>query len=87
MGKPRRIIMRVDVSPGTREALDATTERFGSTYISVCSRAITWLCQQDDVIQATVLQNHPFPSPDADELTRSILQRLATTGRRSRHQG
>jgi len=42
MPQQRRIIMRVDVSAGTPERLNATVERFLSTNISVDSRVIDW---------------------------------------------
>jgi len=73
--KPRRVVMRLEVRPGTSEALGTATKAWGSTHITVASRAIEWFCQQNEVIQATILGLHPTP-PAPEELIRAILQRM-----------
>jgi hypothetical protein len=70
-----RIIMRLEVRRGTPEALDAATKEWASTHLSVASRAVEWLCQQDDGVQAMILGLYPMSS-DTNELARLILKRM-----------
>ncbi len=73
--KLKRTIMRVEISPGTPEALDAAVQRVGSTNVSVCSRVVDWLCDQDDVVQAAVLGLYPSAAEQPD-VKRLALQRM-----------
>jgi hypothetical protein len=50
-----RIIMRIEVAPGTPQAIQRTVDQFGVTHLSLSSRVLTWLCEQDDVTQAAIL--------------------------------
>ena len=51
----RRIIMRIETAAGTPQRLDAVVKKYGSTHVSVCSRAITWVCGQDEEVQNAIL--------------------------------
>jgi hypothetical protein len=67
--------MRIEIGPDVPKRLDAVTEQFLSTHISISSRLIDWFIKQDSEVQATVLRLHPDP-PGRDELARMILGRL-----------
>jgi hypothetical protein len=67
--------MRIDVSPGVSEALEAVVKRVGSTSISVQSRVVDWLCAQDGVAQATVLGL--YPSTEQPDVATLVLKRMA----------
>jgi len=66
--------MRIEVLPGLPEALSNTTDRFGSTQVSVVSRLIEWFTEQSDVIQAGVLGLHP--EDVKNELPKMIFDRI-----------
>jgi hypothetical protein len=51
----RRVIMRIEVSGGVPQRLDAVTARWLSTHIAINSRVVTWLCEQDEETIATIL--------------------------------
>ena len=75
MPKPKRVIMRIDVSRGVSEAMEAVVKRVGSTSISVQSRVVDWLCVQEGGVQATVLGLYPgTKQPDVPTL---VLRRMA----------
>src|SRR5208282_1478567 len=75
MPKSKRVIMRVDVSPGVSEALEAVVKRVGSTGISVHSRVVDWLCVQDGSVQATVLGL--YPGTEQPDVVTLMLRRMA----------
>ncbi len=57
--KPRRIIMRVEVRPGTPAKLAEVVDEFGATNISVVSRLAEWFVLQDEETQLEILGSHP----------------------------
>jgi hypothetical protein len=75
MQKFKRVIMRIDVSPGVSEALEAVVARVGSANISVQSRVIDWLCAQDERVQATVLGL--YPGTKQPHVAKMALRRMA----------
>ncbi len=70
--------MRVDVSVGTPERLNAAVERFLSTNISVDSRVIDWFLKQDEEVQAAILRVMP-PTKDID-IQRRLLKAIQSRG-------
>jgi hypothetical protein len=50
----RRIVLRVELLPGSKANLDAFCDRTGMTKVAAVSRLIDWFCHQNDMIQALV---------------------------------
>jgi hypothetical protein len=55
MKSAKRVIMRIEVSPGVPARLGEAGNRFLSTNNSVVSRVIDCIVRQDDETQATIL--------------------------------
>jgi hypothetical protein len=56
---PRRIIMRIEVTPGAAERINEIVRRTGQTKVAVMRRATEWLANQPEEIQAEVLGLYP----------------------------
>jgi hypothetical protein len=76
MDKPKhRHIMRIELAPDIMDALDEVILKNGSTSVSVISRLVKWVADQDEETQAVILGIIP------GETNPLILQRtlLATS--------
>jgi hypothetical protein len=76
MDKPKhRHIMRIELAPDIMDALDEVILKNGSTSVSVISRLVKWVADQDEETQAVILGIIP------GETSPLILQRtlLATS--------
>jgi hypothetical protein len=73
----KRVIMRLELEPGSKKGLDEFCDRTGMTKVAALSRLIDWFCSQPDNVQAIIQGLIPkFIAPDVAEI---ILERLATT--------
>ena len=59
VAKKHRVIMRLVVSPDGLAKLADIIDRCGMTEVTVTSRFIEWVCRQDDVTQAVILNLYP----------------------------
>jgi len=67
--------MRIEVSPGVPQRLDAAVQEFGSTNISVVSRLLLWFVEQDEMMQASVLGL--IPADSRVDITRRAIEAMA----------
>jgi len=74
MKSPKRVIMRIEVSPGVPERLGEVADRFLSTNNSVVSRIIDCIVKQDDETQATILGL--MPKGSGINATARVLENL-----------
>jgi len=75
MTKPRRVIMRIEITPHARDGLGDHCDQTGMTQVATASRLVEWFCRQDDVIQAGVLGL--FPEDLSANLPSMILKSIA----------
>jgi hypothetical protein len=75
----KRVIMRVEVDPPSKDRLDEFCEKTGMTKIAVVSRLIDWFCEQGDTVQALV--QGLYPKRIEGDIAQIILERLAKTKR------
>jgi hypothetical protein len=57
MKKSTRAIMRIDLTPATKELFLQVADRQGMTQLAVTSRIVEWFCKQPEVVQHAVLQS------------------------------
>jgi hypothetical protein len=70
----KRIIIRLELTPQAKKALEDTCDHNGMTQVAVSSRLVEWFAQQSEMLQAAVLGHYPKElEPEIAEL---ILQRL-----------
>jgi hypothetical protein len=56
MDKPKhRDIMRIEIAPAIMDAMDEVIHKNGSTSVSVISRLVKWVADQDEETQAVIL--------------------------------
>jgi hypothetical protein len=79
----KRVIMRLEVVPGTPEALARVVDEFGSTNVSVVSRLLLWLMNQSDVTQACVLGLYPGGAPP--DILKIILEQMKVEAGKKDH--
>ncbi len=70
-----REIIKIAVTPQAKLRIEQTSERYGMSQIAMASRVYEWFAQQDEVIQATVL--NLLPDAVAPEVAQLILNQLA----------
>ena len=75
-----RVIMRIEVSGGIPEKLDMVVKRFLSTHISVNSRTIDWVLDQNEEEQAAILKI--IPRSPSTALERNLLENIRNSDSR-----
>jgi hypothetical protein len=69
-----RVIVRLELEPGSKKGLDDFCDRTGMTKVAALSRLIDWFCSQPDNVQAIIQGLIPtFITADVAEI---ILKRL-----------
>lgn len=71
----RRIIIRLELTPQAKQALENTCNKNGMTQVAVSSRLVEWFAQQSEMLQAAVLAHYP-KELEAD-IARLILNRIS----------
>ena len=56
MAKSPRAIMRIDLTPASKELFAGISDRQGITQLAVTSRLVEWFCKQLDTVQHGMLQ-------------------------------
>jgi hypothetical protein len=71
-----RIIVRIELTPSAKEALNELTDKAGMTQVALLSRLVEWFSHQTDMIQAAVLGQ--YPSEIEADIAKLILKRMAS---------
>lgn len=75
----RRVIVRLELTPQAKKALEDVCDHNGMTQVAVSSRLVEWFSQQSDMLQAAILGHYPKEiEPDIAEL---ILKRMSAADR------
>ena len=75
-----RIIIRIELTPPAKKALEGLTEKQGMTQVALLSRLVEWLAHQPDSIRAAVLGQF---SPEVNNSTAKLIaQQLLNRKRR-----
>ena len=70
-----RIIVRIELTPAAKDALNELTDKAGMTQVALLSRLVEWFAHQNDMIQASVLGQ--YPSEIEADVAKLILKRMA----------
>jgi len=76
----KRAIVRVQVSESVKRKLDTLCEKRGMTQIAVMSRLVAWLCEQNDLVQASILGQLSVKTQA--ELAQELLQGITNKPQR-----
>ncbi len=71
---PSRYLMRVELSPAARESFLKYCDHVGLTQVSVTSRIVECVVNQDEVVQAMILGH--YPHRDQRRAAELILARM-----------
>jgi hypothetical protein len=71
-----RIIVRIELTPSAKEALNDLTDKAGMTQVALLSRLVEWFSHQSDMIQAAVLGQ--YPSEIEGDIAKMILKRMGS---------
>lgn len=71
-----RIIVRIELTPSAKEALNDLTDKAGMTQVALLSRLVEWFSHQTDMIQAAVLGQ--YPSEIEADIAKLILKRMSS---------
>src|SRR5438045_9163437 len=72
---PNQAVIRRQLDLPAKQALDKLCERRGMTQIAALSRTVTWLVDQDEVLQAWVL--NLMSEDHLGEISKILLKRLS----------
>jgi len=70
-----RIIVRLELTPSAKDALQVISRRNGMTQVAVTSRLVEWFATQPDLVQAAILGHYPHAIQA--EIAQLILKRLS----------
>jgi len=71
-----RIIVRIELTPPAKDALNDLTDKAGMTQVALLSRLVEWFSHQSDMIQASVLGQ--YPAEIEQDIAKMILKRMAS---------
>jgi hypothetical protein len=71
-----RIIVRIELTPAAKDALNDLTDKAGMTQVALLSRLVEWFAHQSDMIQASVLGQ--YPSEIEADVAKLIMKKLAS---------
>jgi len=71
-----RIIVRIELTPAAKDALNELTDKAGMTQVALLSRLVEWFAHQSDMIQASVLGQ--YPSEIEADIAKLIMKKLAS---------
>jgi len=77
-----RDIIKIAISPKSKQAIDDTCDRYGMSQIELASRLYTWFADQDEVLQAAVLGI--LPKDVEADVARMALERVVE-GKTTKH--
>ncbi|MFA7238239.1 MAG: hypothetical protein WC058_15370 [Phycisphaeraceae bacterium] len=70
-----RDIIKIAVEPSAKQAIDEACRRYGMTQIEMASRIYRWFAEQEETIQASILEI--LPGSLAVDVARLALERIA----------
>ena len=71
-----RIIVRIELTPAAKDALNELTDKAGMTQVALLSRLVEWFAHQSDMIQASVLGQ--YPSEIEADIAKLIMKKLSS---------
>ncbi|MGA2497876.1 MAG: hypothetical protein ABSH20_09050 [Tepidisphaeraceae bacterium] len=71
-----RIIVRIELTPAAKDALNDLTDKAGMTQVALLSRLVEWFAHQSDMIQASVLGQ--YPSEIEADIAKLIMKKLSS---------
>jgi hypothetical protein len=75
----RRVIIRLELTPQAKKALEDVCDHNGMTQVAVSSRLVEWFAQQSDMLQAAILGH--YPKDIERDIAELILKRMSTSDR------
>jgi hypothetical protein len=76
---PRRVIMRIELTPAAKDLLTELCHRNGMTQVAVMSRITEWFAGQDLLIQGAVLGH--YPAGIESDVAKLILKKMVEKGK------
>jgi len=76
---PRRVIMRIELTPSAKDLLTDLCQRNGMTQVAVMSRITEWFANQDQLIQGAILGHYPVGIES--DVAKLILKKLIEKGK------
>ena len=73
-----RIIVRIDLTPPAKKAVETLTEKNGMTQVAMLSRLVEWFAQQPDSIRTAALSM----DPEAAESTAGMIIKQMASGKK-----
>ncbi len=70
-----RDIIKIAVEHSAKQSIDEACRRYGMSQIELASRVYRWFAEQDETIQAAILDI--LPEDVAPDIARLLLERLA----------
>jgi len=77
-----RDIIKIAISPKSKQAIDDTCDRYGMSQIELASRLYLWFAEQDEVLQAGILSI--LPTEFEADIARMTLENIASDKPRSK---
>lgn len=74
-----RIVVRLELRPSAKKALESVTEKKGMTQTALFSRLVEWFSRQPDAVQAAALSNEPV---EADAATTKLIVQQLVSGKK-----
>ena len=71
----RRVIIRLELRPQAKDALESVCDRNGMTQVAVSSRLVEWFSVQSEMLQAAILGH--YPKDIERDIAKLILTRLS----------
>ena len=71
----RHVVMRVEITPGSKERLEGCCHRFGMKQFAALSRISEWLSEQNEMVQAAV--TGLYPAAIRADIAKLILKKMA----------
>ncbi len=71
---PRRVIMRIELTPSAKDFLTDLCHRNGMTQVAVMSRITEWFASQDAMVQGAVLGL--YPTVIEGDIAKLILKKM-----------
>ena len=71
----RRVIIRLELTPQAKDALESVCDRNGMTQVAVSSRLVEWFSVQSEMLQAAILGH--YPKDIERDIAKLILTRLS----------
>ena len=69
-----RIILRLELTPAAKQALESVLDRTAMTQVAALSRIVEWLASQPDIVRAAVLGH--FPEMLEREIAQLVLRQM-----------